>query len=336
MGIDVWEVLDAASTKPFGFMRFNPGPGWGGHCIPLDPFYLAWKAREYGRRRRSSSSSPARSTSEMPHYVVEKLQLALNDRGQGRARAAGSWSSASPTRRTSTTRARARRSRSSSCSCSSGAASRYHDPHVPRAPRMRSWPDLPPMASQPLTPELLAAQDAVVIVTDHTAVDYALVAAPRAARRRHARRLPGAIRQGREGLMSRDRCARAAGEISGPRSSYSRTPRRLRNRSVRSACFPRWMMRISCFSSRNEGRRPSSACASGPAARRRPCGSGWPEPRVRPSGPSGSRCISCFGLRSGSCRSPSGGVCFPSGIVTLRWWARWRSLRSSCARSSRP
>ena len=48
MGIDVWEVLDAASTKPFGFMRFNPGPGWGGHCIPLDPFYLSWKAREYG------------------------------------------------------------------------------------------------------------------------------------------------------------------------------------------------------------------------------------------------------------------------------------------------
>ncbi len=48
MGIDIWEVLDAAATKPFGFMRFNPGPGWGGHCIPLDPFYLSWKAREYG------------------------------------------------------------------------------------------------------------------------------------------------------------------------------------------------------------------------------------------------------------------------------------------------
>ncbi len=66
MGIDIWEVLDAAETKPFGFMRFNPGPGWGGHCIPLDPFYLSWKAREYGVSHHASSSSPARSTCACP------------------------------------------------------------------------------------------------------------------------------------------------------------------------------------------------------------------------------------------------------------------------------
>ncbi len=81
MGIDVWEVLDAASTKPFGFMRFNPGPGWGGHCIPLDPFYLAWKAREFGRSTKFIELAGEVNV-EMPHYVVQKLLLALNDRGR--------------------------------------------------------------------------------------------------------------------------------------------------------------------------------------------------------------------------------------------------------------
>ncbi len=81
MGIDVWEVLDAASTKPFGFMRFNPGPGWGGHCIPLDPFYLAWKAREYGAAPKFIELAGEVNV-QMPQYVVEKLQLALNDRGR--------------------------------------------------------------------------------------------------------------------------------------------------------------------------------------------------------------------------------------------------------------
>ncbi len=81
MGIDVWEVLDAASTKPFGFMRFNPGPGLGGHCIPLDPFYLAWKAREYGVTARFIELAGEVNV-QMPHYVVEKLQNALNERGK--------------------------------------------------------------------------------------------------------------------------------------------------------------------------------------------------------------------------------------------------------------
>ncbi|MCK5378640.1 MAG: nucleotide sugar dehydrogenase, partial [Acidobacteria bacterium] len=81
MGIDVWEVLDAAATKPFGFMRFSPGPGWGGHCIPLDPFYLAWKAREFGQPTRFIELAGEVNIT-MPAYVVEKLQLALNDRGK--------------------------------------------------------------------------------------------------------------------------------------------------------------------------------------------------------------------------------------------------------------
>ena len=69
MGIDIWEVIDAAATKPFGFMPFYPGPGVGGHCIPIDPYYLAWKAREY-EFRTGSSSSPARSTRRCPYYCV--------------------------------------------------------------------------------------------------------------------------------------------------------------------------------------------------------------------------------------------------------------------------
>ena len=79
MGIDIWNVLDAAATKPFGFMRFNPGPGWGGHCIPLDPFYLSWKAREYGVTPKFIELAGEVNV-EMPEYVIEKLTLALNDR----------------------------------------------------------------------------------------------------------------------------------------------------------------------------------------------------------------------------------------------------------------
>ncbi|RLB50524.1 MAG: nucleotide sugar dehydrogenase [Deltaproteobacteria bacterium] len=81
MGIDVWDVLDAAATKPFGFMRFNPGPGLGGHCIPLDPFYLTWKAREYGVATRFIELAGEVNVA-MPRYVIDNLQSSLNDRGK--------------------------------------------------------------------------------------------------------------------------------------------------------------------------------------------------------------------------------------------------------------
>src|SRR5512133_1122484 len=175
MGIDVWEVLDAAATKPFGFMRFNPGPGWGGHCIPLDPFYLSWKAREYGVGPRFIELAGDVNV-EMPHYVIGKLQGALNEQGKAvknsRVLVLGlAYKKDIDDPRESPA------FEIIELIQKLGAEIGYHDPHVPRAPRMRSWPHLPEMASQPLTPELLAAQDAVVIVTDHTAVDYALVAA---------------------------------------------------------------------------------------------------------------------------------------------------------------
>ena len=173
MGIDIWEVLDAASTKPFGFMRFNPGPGWGGHCIPLDPFYLAWKAREYGVTARFIELAGEVNV-QMPHYVVEKLQLALNDREK-------------PIRSSKVLILGLAYKKNIDDPRESpafeiidellelGADVSYHDPHVPVAPRMRSWPDLPPMTSVPLTAEVLASQDAVMVVTDHTNVDYELV-----------------------------------------------------------------------------------------------------------------------------------------------------------------
>ena len=173
MGIDIWEVLDAASTKPFGFMRFNPGPGWGGHCIPLDPFYLVWKAREYGMTAKFIELAGEVNV-QMPHYVIEKLQLALNERGKAvkgsRILVLGlaykkDIDDARESPAFEILDALLRR----------GAEVSYHDPHVPKAPRTRAWPDLASLASRALTPELLGAQDAVVIVTDHSAVDYDLV-----------------------------------------------------------------------------------------------------------------------------------------------------------------
>ena len=175
LGIDIWEVLDAAETKPFGFMRFNPGPGLGGHCIPLDPFYLAWRAREAGVPTRFIELAGEINTA-MPGYVIEKLQAALNATAR-RSRAPRSSFSVWPTSRTSTTPAKARPSKSSTGSSSLGAEVSYHDPHIPVAPKMRSWPNLPMMESAELSPRRLSkALDGVIIVTNHKAVDYDLIA----------------------------------------------------------------------------------------------------------------------------------------------------------------
>ncbi len=170
MGIDVWEVLDAAATKPFGFMRFTPGPGWGGHCIPVDPFYLTWKARELGLRSRFIELAGEVNV-EMPTYVLDKLQRALNDHGKP---VKGSQiliiglaykpDIADP--RESPAFELIDRL------LHLGAEVRYHDPHILVAPRMRTWPDLPPLESVALEPAMVARQDAVLIVTNHSAVDY--------------------------------------------------------------------------------------------------------------------------------------------------------------------
>jgi UDP-N-acetyl-D-glucosamine dehydrogenase len=173
MGIDIWEVLDGAATKPFGFMRFDPGPGWGGHCIPLDPFYLSWKAREYGVTPRFIELAGEVNV-RMPAYVIDKLIGALNERGRAVKGSRVLVLGLSYKRDIDDPR------ESPAFEILDhllrlGAVVTYHDPHIPVAPAMRSWPALPPMESVPLTAETLAAIDAVVLVTDHSGVDYGLV-----------------------------------------------------------------------------------------------------------------------------------------------------------------
>lgn len=173
MGIDVWEVLDAAATKPFGFMRFNPGPGWGGHCIPLDPFYLSWKAREHGIDTKFIELA-GEINRGMPFYVVDRLQHALNDRAKpvkgSRVLLLGmAYKKNVGDTRESPAFPIAQRL------LELGALLSYHDPFLQEVPETRSWPGRPDMRSLPLTAENLTRQDAVVVVTDHTDVDYALV-----------------------------------------------------------------------------------------------------------------------------------------------------------------
>ncbi len=173
MGIDVWEVLDAAATKPFGFMRFNPGPGLGGHCIPLDPFYLAWKAREFGVTAKFIELAGEVNV-QMPHYVIEKLQGALNDRGKA-VKGSKILVLGLAYKKDVDDARESPAFEIIDALVKRGGDVAYHDPHVPQAPVTRAWPKLSSLTSLPLTAENLAAQDAVVIVTDHSAVDYDLV-----------------------------------------------------------------------------------------------------------------------------------------------------------------
>jgi UDP-N-acetyl-D-glucosamine dehydrogenase len=171
MGISVWEVLDAASTKPFGFMRFDPGPGWGGHCIPVDPFYLTWKAREYGVATRFIELAGEINT-RMPEWVVGKLNDALNERGKSLKGSRVLILGVAYKRNIDDVR------ESPSLEIiellmAKGSEVRYHDPHIPRLHKMRRH-DLS-LESVPLDEDALSRSDAVVIVTDHDAVDYALV-----------------------------------------------------------------------------------------------------------------------------------------------------------------
>lgn len=174
LGIDIWEVLDAAETKPFGFMRFSPGPGWGGHCIPLDPFYLTWKAREAGVTTRFIELAGEINV-KMPEYVIEKLMLALNDAGRA-IRGSNILLIGLAYKKNI---ADARESPSFEILerlLDLGANLSYHDPHVPVAPKTRRHPEFAGIHSLELSAETLCAQDAVLIVTDHDAVDYAMLA----------------------------------------------------------------------------------------------------------------------------------------------------------------
>lgn len=175
MGIDVWEVIDAAKTKPFGFQAFYPGPGLGGHCIPLDPFYLAWVAKRHGMNTRFIELAGEVNTA-MPQFVVNKVADVLNDAGKpvkgSRVAILGmAYKKDVDDPRESPG------FELMDLLLKKGAVVTYNDPHIPTLPAMRHWPHLPPMHSQPLSPEYLAAQDCVLIATDHTAYDYPFIVA---------------------------------------------------------------------------------------------------------------------------------------------------------------
>lgn len=170
MGIDIWEVIGAAATKPFGFSPFYPGPGLGGHCIPIDPFYLTWKARQYEFRTRFIELAGEINTA-MPGYVVERLSEGLNLNGKPLKHSDVLLLGVAYKRDIGDTREspaltiiRLLEARL--------ARVRYHDPHVPV---LHSRHLDRGMSSVELTPETVATSDAVVIVTDHRNVDYPMV-----------------------------------------------------------------------------------------------------------------------------------------------------------------
>ena len=172
MGIDIWKVIDAAATKPFGFQAFFPGPGLGGHCIPIDPFYLTWKAREFGHHTRFIELA-GEINNAMPRYVVTKTTEALNTIGRPLkgARVLVIGITYKPdiddVRETPA-------SEVIHLLGEGGADVQYHDPHVPHFPAMRKWNFK--MSSVPLTEETVRLYDAVVIVTNHKGIDYELLA----------------------------------------------------------------------------------------------------------------------------------------------------------------
>jgi UDP-N-acetyl-D-glucosamine dehydrogenase len=169
MGIDIWEVVDAAATKPYGFMRFDPGPGMGGHCLPVDPFYLAWRAREFHMATEFIELA-GKVNQQMPYYCVERVERALNDaekpvRGSRIGILGVSYKGGVGDIRESPAL------RIMELLAQRGAILSYHDPFVPA---------LPELGLQSSGLEMITAADAVVLVTVHPQVDHlALVEASR-------------------------------------------------------------------------------------------------------------------------------------------------------------
>ncbi|SHJ89098.1 UDP-N-acetyl-D-glucosamine dehydrogenase [Ruegeria lacuscaerulensis ITI-1157] len=172
MGIDIWEVIDGAATKPFGFMPFYPGPGLGGHCIPIDPFYLTWKAREYGHSTRFIELAGEINVN-MPRYVIGKLREVL-DRQSGKGLSVSrillvgiSYKKNVPDMRESPSVVLM------DSLLQAGAQVDFLDPHVDSIPPMREFPHL--LGRKAVSPHQIGSEnyDAVLISTDHDAIDYA-------------------------------------------------------------------------------------------------------------------------------------------------------------------
>ena len=173
MDIDIHEVISAAATKPFGFVPYWPGPGLGGHCIPIDPFYLTWKAREYGVHTRFIELA-GEVNSAMPDFVIGKLTQALNQRKKSvkgsRVLVLGiAYKKNVDDMRESPSVILMEKLRDL------GAVVHYSDPHIPRFPHMREHHfDL---SSVPATADSLAGYDCVLLATDHDRFDYDMITA---------------------------------------------------------------------------------------------------------------------------------------------------------------
>jgi UDP-N-acetyl-D-glucosamine dehydrogenase len=175
MGIDVWEVIDAAKTKPFGFQAFYPGPGLGGHCIPIDPFYLTWVARRFGLNTRFIELA-GEVNMAMPGYVVANVAEALNEQSKpvkgSRVLILGMAYKKDVDD--------ARESPGFELMdllLKRGARVTYNDPHIPKLPPVRHHLELGGQESQRLSAETLAAQDCVLIATEHSAYDWEFIVA---------------------------------------------------------------------------------------------------------------------------------------------------------------
>jgi len=172
MGMDVWEIIEASKTKPFGFQAFYPGPGLGGHCIPIDPFYLTWKAREYDCSTRFIELA-GEINSSMPHYVVERVQLALNRIGKALKDShililGMAYKKDVDDQRESPSL------RVIQLLKERGAHVLYNDPHVPVCKGHRNYPDID-MKSVRLTERVIRKADLTLLLTDHTAYDYSFI-----------------------------------------------------------------------------------------------------------------------------------------------------------------
>jgi UDP-N-acetyl-D-glucosamine dehydrogenase len=169
LGLSVWEVVDAAATKPFGFMPFYPGPGLGGHCIPIDPFYLSWKVKEVGFEARFIELA-GHVNGAMPHHVVDKITDALNSHSKS-VRGSRVLILGIAYKRDIDDLRESPALDVMAVLRQKGAVVEYHDPYAPHV-EAREWPGGVEMTSVPMTQDALAHADCVVILTDHRVFNY--------------------------------------------------------------------------------------------------------------------------------------------------------------------
>lgn len=171
MGVDVWEVIDAAKTKPFGFMAFYPGPGLGGHCIPIDPFYLTWKAREYGVATRFIELA-GQINSAMPQYVIDRLAMALDMRSERGLNGSRILVLGVAYKKNVDDMRESPALKLIELVEARGAKADFYDPFVQFIPPTREYAALTGRRSLEWSETLAANYDATLIVTDHDTVDY--------------------------------------------------------------------------------------------------------------------------------------------------------------------